>query len=253
MRLEDLPSRPFTIGYVRAYARALNLNPDEMVERFKQDAPEETDDLQAPIGVEQQSDPRAWLIGCGAAVLVAAVVIWNLAQHATSTQRPSGSIAADPAPAVASAQSPSVVTLSAATPPPQESTLPAPYQTPGLGGAPSAPAPSGSAGGGVSEAVQPATFAAHGAVYGAAVGASAVTLQAKKSASLVIRSPDGAVYFAQQLKAGEAYRAPAGRDLTIDVSDPTAFAVYQNGVLKPTGLTGPLTSLSSLTPQAGGA
>ena len=26
MRLEDLPSRPFTIGYVRAYARALGLD-----------------------------------------------------------------------------------------------------------------------------------------------------------------------------------------------------------------------------------
>src|SRR4051794_39983789 len=37
MRLEDLPSRPFTIGYVRAYARSLGLDPEIAVERFKED------------------------------------------------------------------------------------------------------------------------------------------------------------------------------------------------------------------------
>jgi hypothetical protein len=35
-----------------------------------------------------------------------------------------------------------------------------------------------------------------------------VTLQAIKSASLIVRGADGSVYFARQLRAGEAYRAP---------------------------------------------
>jgi cytoskeletal protein RodZ len=39
MRLEDLPSRPFTIGYVRAYAKALGLDGEAAVERFKVDEP----------------------------------------------------------------------------------------------------------------------------------------------------------------------------------------------------------------------
>ena len=39
MNLEALPNRPFTIGYIRAYASALGLEPDLAVERFKTDEP----------------------------------------------------------------------------------------------------------------------------------------------------------------------------------------------------------------------
>ena len=35
MRLDKLPSRPFTIGYIRAYAEALGLDGEAAVERFK--------------------------------------------------------------------------------------------------------------------------------------------------------------------------------------------------------------------------
>ncbi len=94
--------------------------------------------------------------------------------------------------------------MSAAQPAPQESTLPTPYQTPGLDGA------SDAAAGDVAAAApaDPPVFAPRGAVYGAAPGASVVTLQARKAALLVVHRPDGSVFFAQQMKAGEAYRAP---------------------------------------------
>ena len=39
MRLDELPSRPFTIGYIRAYAAALGLDGDAAVERFRRDEP----------------------------------------------------------------------------------------------------------------------------------------------------------------------------------------------------------------------
>ena len=59
---------------------------------------------------------------------------------------------------------------------------------------------------------------------------SPITLQARKPASIIIRGPDGAVYFARQLAAGEAYRAPVTvRGLVVDVSEPQAFDVYLNG------------------------
>ena len=54
-------------------------------------------------------------------------------------------------------------------------------------------------------------------------------LQARESAALIVRSADGEVYFARQLAAGEAYRAPDLRGLVIDVSEPTAFQVFVNG------------------------
>ncbi len=249
MRIEDLPSRPFTIGYVRSYAHALNLDPDEMVERFKQDTPEEGEDLKPPVGVSRQSDPRIWLAGCGGAVLFVAVVVWNLAQHAGPDAKPrSTAVAESPAPPAPMASS-GVVTLSAAQPAPQESTLPTPYKTPGLDGDPNGSKPAA-----VSSAIDPAApqlFTPHGAVYGASAQGSAVTLQAKKSVSLVVRTPEGGVEFAQQLKAGEAYRAPLGRELTADVTDPSAINVYVGGRIH-TGLTAQLTPLGGLAAAAAG-
>ena len=62
-----------------------------------------------------------------------------------------------------------------------------------------------------------------------AAPASPIVLQARESAALIVRSADGEVYFARQLAAGEAYRAPDLRGLVIDVSEPTAFQVFVNG------------------------
>jgi cytoskeleton protein RodZ len=60
--------------------------------------------------------------------------------------------------------------------------------------------------------------------------ASNVTLQARKSASLVVRTSDGQVYFARQMAKGEAYRAPRMGGLIADVSDAAAFEVFVGGV-----------------------
>jgi hypothetical protein len=88
-------------------------------------------------------------------------------------------------------------------------------------------------------------FSPRGTGYGAPAQQSVVTLQAKRGASVVIRGADGTVYFAKQLAAGEAYRAPLTAGLTVDVSDPAAFDVYANGVLT-TPLATALTPLSRI-------
>ena len=249
MRLEDLPSRPFTIGYVRAYARALNLDAEAAVLRFKQDVPGDAEPLRAPVGVRKHSDVRIALLAGGGAVVVSAVLLWNLARHSMAEETPPPPVvpeSAQPAPAASAA--PSTVTVSAAQPAPQESTLPTPYQTPGLspGGIPSA-APAAYDG-----AIDPkaqTVFTAHGAVYGAAPGASLVTLQAKKSVSIVIRAPDQKVVYAGVLKPGEAYRAPAAGELSADVSDPQDINVYVGGQIH-AGLTAQVTPLSKLAADA---
>jgi len=77
-----------------------------------------------------------------------------------------------------------------------------------------------------------APFAPHGAVYGAPAAQSAVTLQVSKSASLIIRGADGTVYFARQLAAGEAYRAPQTPGLSVEASDPAVVDVFVGGLFK---------------------
>ena len=62
---DKLPSRPFSTGYVRAYARALGLDEETAAERFKAEAPDSAATLRAPIGGAndfvdvRRTEPRA--------------------------------------------------------------------------------------------------------------------------------------------------------------------------------------------------
>jgi hypothetical protein len=231
MRLDGLPSRPFVIGYVRAYAEVLGLDPDRAVARFKMEFPDESQPLRAPLGVAREGDRRLRPMIIGGLAVVAAFVAWNVAQHALSKTAPKTHPNAEVAASSAKVRAPATqgpINLGAPLPPPQESTIPAPYVTPGLppptatsDARPTPPPPA------------PGTpFAARGAVYGAPAGPSVITLQADKSTSLVVRGGDGAVYFARQLAAGEAWRAPQASELSVEVSDPTSVEVFVGGALK---------------------
>jgi len=246
MRLEQLPSRPFTIGYVRAYANALGLDGEAAVDRFKLDEPTPDTALREPVGVSNEKDPRLTLVLVVGTLMIGAIVLWNVAQRAMTDQTQPAHTAPQSA---ALSQTPATpagaVSLGAPLPAPVESTTPTPYETPGLADA--------TAAGGSSDAVEAAkqaaklnpdaqapqpvetlapAFVPNGVVYGAEPGLSVVTLQARRSASLIVRGGDGAVYFARQLSAGEAYRAPALKGLTVEVSDPTAVQVFVGGQSK---------------------
>lgn len=244
MRLDRLPSRPFTIGYIRAYAEALGLDGEAAVERFKADEPDLNEPLRAPVGVNQGGDPRAAAIVVAVIVVVAAIILWNIAQRAMNANAPPSPRASARATADAlAAQKVEPVELGAPLPAPVESTTPPPYETPGLpianpdgtttvhaagggkAGLPEAPA--------VDLAKLSPVFVPNGKIYGAvAPQPSAVTLQALKSASLIVRGADGQIYFARQFAAGEAYRAPQIAGLTATVSEPASFQVFVGGQSK---------------------
>jgi hypothetical protein len=140
--------------------------------------------------------------------------------------------------------------LGAATPPPIEQTVPPPYVTPGLPSAdanavdegPDAPVHAPVHAPPPPPVRLPPIFSAKGAVYGAPASANAAVLQAGRPASLIVRGPTGAVHFARQLAAGEAYRAPLGQALQLEVTDPGAFGFYIGNSLRGT-LVVPVTPL----------
>jgi cytoskeleton protein RodZ len=243
MRLDDLPSRPFVVGYVRACAAALGLDPDQAVARFRREAPDGPSDLAAPVGVDRETDPRMRTFVTLGIVVVLAIVVWNITERVVR-QRPAHSGA--PTAAVirppASSHAPvGPVSLGAPLPPPIESTAPEPYVTPGLASAsslPPQPAPPMPPVG--------AAFEAKGAVYGIAPAAAHVILVAAKPVSFVVHGADGSVYFARQLETGEAYAAPALAGLSVEVSDPAEVQVYVDRAFKG-GLVAPTTTLSTLT------
>ena len=53
-RYEELPARPYAIGFVRSYAKYLGLPVEDMVQRFR----EEIDDFQTPVIPQQIATPR---------------------------------------------------------------------------------------------------------------------------------------------------------------------------------------------------
>jgi hypothetical protein len=124
-----------------------------------------------------------------------------------------------------------------------ESTTPPLYQTPGLpddtpagSGPTSAVPPKPNLKPDGEPMIDPATlspvFVATGKIYGAPAGQpSNLTLQALKSASLIVRGADGSIYFARQFAPGEAYRTPALTGLTAAQTSLTQLA--QGGAAAP--------------------
>ncbi len=246
MRLEELPSRPFTIGYVRAYAAALGLDGEAAVERFRADEPVPDDSLRAPVGVTNDRDPRMFVMFVAALLVVAAIVLWNVAQRAMKDQAPppptAPQAALQPAP---TRHGP--VSLGEPLPAPVESTIPPPYETPGLEAATTgiangasdsahalALAKAAAAGKGAdpNKPPLPQTFTPAGQVYGAPAGQSPVILQARKSTSLIVRGADGQPFFARQLASGEAYRAPMLKGVSVEVTEADAVQVFVDGQSK---------------------
>jgi transcriptional regulator with XRE-family HTH domain len=248
--LSPLPARPFAVGYVRAYARALGLDPDLVAARFRHETPGEDTTLRAPLGGQFRRQTRLGRLGLAMIALIAALIGWNLIVR-VSAPPPRRAAAALPA-GVQPRPPAGPARLGAPLPAPPEATTPPPYVTPGL--AKAAANGSDGAAGGIADEAAPvpavnaipigAPFAAHGPVFGAA--RSSLILQAVGPMSLVVRGPGGAVYFARQLAAGEAWRAPDLAGLTADVDVPSAVEVYVAG--RASGpLSQPQTPLSVLT------
>jgi len=230
-RFDLLPSRPFTVGYVQAYAKALGLDADAVAARFRTEHPSPDDDeLRTPVGVRhERKSGRKGLIGALVAIAAIAVVGWNVAQHVMAAPTAKAAAVA-PSHAAALAQANTAVggtyNLQAPLPAPPEATAPAPYITPVVGSDTNAAvAKPGDVG-----AAEP--FAPQGRIYASAGAASPLIIQARKSISLEVRGPGGAVYFARELAAGEAYRVPALPGLTAEVSNPASAELFENGVSK---------------------
>ena len=249
-----LPSRIFTMGYVRIYAQVLGLDELEAVEQYKIEFPEAGATLQAPTGAAfQEVRRRSSAILAIIATLALAFLCWNIFQRLNRIEPPHPSdLTAIPAAwsKDADAVPDSNLMLGGPQAAPPDQTTPPLYLTPGieaqiLGDDPAA----------VATATAPAppvqaAFNPRGALYGAPANNSITTLQAIKPVTLVVRQGDGRILFARQLAAGDSWRAPLNVQAIVDVSDPAAFSVYLNGELS-APLSATQTPLARLNTQAG--
>ncbi len=242
--LEALPSRPFAVGFVRAYARSLGLEPEAVVARFRAEAPRADDALRPPGGLHLQSRHRFAWSAVLAFLVLSGFMTWNIARRAGGApHRANAAAVGAPAPRIPAITGPAH--LGAPLPAPPEAAAPPAYETPGLPPATAVDGAVASPLATVETVGRP--FVASGTIYGAVAPGSGVILQARKPASLIVRGTGGAVYFARQLTAGEAWRAPAAAGLTVDVSNPASVEVFAGGVSR-----GPLTDAQTPLSSLGG-
>jgi cytoskeletal protein RodZ len=241
----ELPSRPFAIGYVHAYAKALGLDADAATARYRAEHPSPDDELHSPAGVAFQRAGRNSFLGAGVSLIVVAVVAWNVTRHVMAEaprRAPATPHAAAPHPAAAVS---GPFTAGAPLPAPPEASIPAPYATPGLAAAAAAGGSADAADAAVKAAAAsaaqaapadpnapPKPFVAQGQIYGPTNGASDLIIQARGPISLEVRGAGGVVYFARQLADGEAYRVPNLAGLTAEVSNPANAELFEAGVSK---------------------
>jgi cytoskeleton protein RodZ len=240
MDLAKLPSRPFTLGYVRAYAGALGLDPTQAAMRFRLDMPDEDDALPNPIGVDRSADPRRTLLIAAGLAVLAAIIAWNVARRAMDDRvEVAAADVVETAPEIVALDKP--VELGEALPPPIEATLPTPYITPGLEKSDPDAAAAAQAQAEAQAALRAARQAApeaarqfvqRGAIYGVAAEESRLTVQARREVVLIIRRNPGPILDIRTLEEGESYRVPSGPGLVVDVSMPSSMDYYVDGELR---------------------
>jgi cytoskeleton protein RodZ len=78
-RVRDLPGAAYAVGFVRSYAAALGLDPDEAVRRFRDvtgGAQAKSGDLVFPEAVPSRGVPAGALVAVGVVVAIGAYVAW---------------------------------------------------------------------------------------------------------------------------------------------------------------------------------
>ena len=257
MRPDLLPSRPFAVGYAKAYAKALGLDGDMVAERFRNELPDaDAQSLRAPVGVaHERTGVRYPLIVGAGAVLAAVVLLWNVAQRAVTFQDPVPPAVPEAPQAWLATTAPTApVPLGAPTPAPAEQTTPAPYVTPGLAefaaGQQIAPQVTGVTVVNTNPTQPPAPppATANGVrpvAHGAGAPAQTVTLVARSGVALIVKDPRGQIIFARHLSPGDSWRSPPAPGYAVEVSKPEAVDVYAFGRFKGQ-LANPMVSLTQI-------
>jgi cytoskeleton protein RodZ len=277
-RIEELPGNAYAVGFLRAYAQALGLDPDEITRRFRAEAGEvnRKTELSFPVPVPERGMPAGAVVLVGAVLAVLAYVGWY---HFSGDQRPTAHIVqqvpdrlaplidkaapvsapvaepgAKPAPAAqlaTTAPAPGAPAASLPLPsvPPSSAaaavTAPSAYRpNPGVaaatGGTPAANVPMPS--------LPPQPVATDASGDGSA---SRIVLRAKADAWIQVRDRQGKVLLNRVLRNGETWAVPAHPQLLLTTGNAGGIELLVDGVVAaPLGGEGAVRRDLLLDPEA---
>jgi cytoskeleton protein RodZ len=84
-RSNDLPGAAYAIGFLRTYAQALGLDPDEMARRFRAEAaePNRKPELNLPVPVPSRGVPAGAVVLVGCVIAIGGYIAWyRISEHA---------------------------------------------------------------------------------------------------------------------------------------------------------------------------
>lgn len=224
-KFKELPSAAHGIGFVRSYADYLGLPSDKIVEQYRRETrafPEKTE-LSFPVPMQDSHLPSKKIIFGSILGLIVLILAWNwYSARKIPTALQVQDIAAPAGETTTTADTPVATTADTAT----ESDLP--------------PAPTQS----------PTPQTKVGASFGE-TNAARIELYAAQDSWMQIRDAQSAIVFSQVLHAGDTYRVPMQKGLTLTVGNAAGLQVKIDGnALPPLGNNGQIIKNILLDPDA---
>jgi cytoskeleton protein RodZ len=227
-RISQLPGSAYAVAFMRTYARALGLDDEEMVRRFKAEVAEvgRRTELVFPIPMPQRGLPAGAILLLGIVLAIGAYTGWY--RLSGEGRLPAETVVAIPEhlaplaeqalppPPVAVAEAPAPeaprVAVSAAAPP--ILSIPSPEEPP-------------------VPVVAPSVGSAQAATVAPGAADSRIVLRASADAWILLKDRSGAMLLQRVLKAGETLSVPPRPDLLLTTGNAGGTEILVDGVLAP--------------------
>jgi cytoskeleton protein RodZ len=234
-RIDLLPGNAYAVGFLRTYARALGLDPDEIARRFKAEASEvnRRTELIFPAPMPQRGVPAGAVILLGVVLAIGAYAGWY--RLSGEGRLPSETVAPVPQRLATLAEQ--------AIPPPQPAAPPTPVVVAAAPPAPQAPVPEQTAP--PVPSISPSSAAAAGIPPPPALTAPAVqqdaaapdqpriVVQATADAWLQVRDRNGGVLLNKILHNGDTWPVPSRPNLVLTTGNAGGTELVVDGVVTP--------------------
>lgn len=248
--LQALPGPAYRSGFVRTYSRALGLDPEEILRRFRaagelhESTKTETRFISA---VPDSGVPKGAAVAVGVLLLLAGYGLWY---HYSGTQRHlAEQVPAVPAELAPLATPPKIEVAPVTPAPPAPVTAPATPAPAASTPAPSAPA-TVAANAPPAQPVTPPPAGAAPAPATPAPGAGLV-IAATQDAWVEVHDPAGNILFSKVLHPGDSWPVPQEPGLTLTTGNAGGTEIVNNGVAgAPLGGVGVVMHNVTLTPTA---
>jgi cytoskeleton protein RodZ len=234
-RIDLLPGNAYAVGFLRTYARALGLDPDEIARRFKAEASEvnRRTELTFPAPMPQRGVPAGAVILLGVVLAIGAYAGWyrlsGEGRLPPETVAPVperlATLAEQAVPRATPTPPAAPAVVAAASPPPQ---APVPEQA-----APPVPSISPSSAAAAAMPPPPAVTAPAVPPDAAAPDQPRIVVQATADAWLQVRDRNGGVLLNKILHSGESWPVPSRPNLVLTTGNAGGTELLVDGVVTP--------------------